>query len=260
MNSTVRPSAFSPRRLSNSSSTSCGTSTAVGSSRMIDLRAAVEHLEDLDALAVADAEVVDQPVRVDVEAVGLGELVDPVARPVTDAVQLLGAEHDVLQHGEVVGQHEVLEDHPDPGVDRVRRRAERHLSAVDLDRAVVGLLDAVQDLHQRRLAGAVLPDERVDGAASDGQVDVVVRDDAREALADAGQPDRGLRRVDSATTCRPDGLVVVDGRSLPHQSRTRSGTRDERYRVRPGPTVASVSQTDGHSLGTVILPSMICCL
>lgn len=34
MNRTVRPSFFSSRRLSKSSSTSCGTSTAVGSSRM----------------------------------------------------------------------------------------------------------------------------------------------------------------------------------------------------------------------------------
>jgi hypothetical protein len=31
----------------------------------------------------------------------------------------LAAEHDVLQHGEVVRQHEVLVDHADPGGDRV---------------------------------------------------------------------------------------------------------------------------------------------
>ncbi len=34
MKMTVRPSAFSSRRLAKSASTSCGTSTAVGSSRM----------------------------------------------------------------------------------------------------------------------------------------------------------------------------------------------------------------------------------
>jgi hypothetical protein len=34
-------------------------------------------------------------------------------------VQPLGAEHDVLEHGEVVGQHEVLEDHADARLDRV---------------------------------------------------------------------------------------------------------------------------------------------
>ena len=64
--------------------------------------------------------------------------------------------------------------------------------AVDLDRAVVGLLHAVQDLHQRRLAGAVLPDEGVHRAGADVDVDVVVGDHAGEPLADAAQPDGDL--------------------------------------------------------------------
>ncbi len=84
---------------------------------------------------------------------------------VADAVQLLGAEDDVLEDAEVVGEHEVLEDHADAGGDRVSRRRERDLLAVDLDRARVRLLHAVQDLHQRGLARAVLADDRVHGAA-----------------------------------------------------------------------------------------------
>ena len=39
-----------------------------------DAGAAVEHLEDLDPLLLADAEVGDQLVGIDVEAVALGEL------------------------------------------------------------------------------------------------------------------------------------------------------------------------------------------
>ena len=42
-----------------------------------DPGAAVEHLEDLDPLAVADAEVLDQRVGVDAEAVRVGDLDDP---------------------------------------------------------------------------------------------------------------------------------------------------------------------------------------
>ena len=38
-----------------------------------DLGAAVEHLEDLDALAGADAELLDQPVGLDAQAVGVGD-------------------------------------------------------------------------------------------------------------------------------------------------------------------------------------------
>ena len=130
-----------------------------------DLRAAVEHLEDLHPLPGADAELLDQPVRLDAEAVGVGDPQDLGAGLAADAVHLLGAEDDVLQHGQVVGQHEVLEHHADAGLDRVGRRVEGDLLAVDLDGARVGWLDAVEDLHQRRLAGAVLTDDGVDRAA-----------------------------------------------------------------------------------------------
>ena len=45
-----------------------------------DVALAIERLEDLDALADADGEVLDGGVGVDVEAVLLGELDDPLAR------------------------------------------------------------------------------------------------------------------------------------------------------------------------------------
>ncbi len=83
------------------------------------LRAAVEHLQDLHPLPLADPESLDELVRVEVEAVGARDLLDLGARLVADAVQLLGAERDVLEHGQVVGQHEVLEDHADAQLDRV---------------------------------------------------------------------------------------------------------------------------------------------
>ena len=156
------------------------------------LGAAVEDLEDLHPLALADAEPLDELVGVEAEAVGRGDLLDLGAGLVPDAVELLGAEHDVLEHGEVVGEHEVLEDHADAELDGVGGRAHRGRCAVDLDRAVVGLLHAVQDLHERRLAGAVLPHDRVHRAGPHVDVDVVVGDDAREALPDASQPDGEL--------------------------------------------------------------------
>ena len=56
----------------------------------------------------------------------------------------------------------------------------RHLDdlAVDDDLALVGVVEAVEDVHQRRLAGAVLAEQRVHLAAAEIEVDVVVRDDA----------------------------------------------------------------------------------
>lgn len=102
-------------------------------------------------------------------------------------MQLLAAENDVLQDGEVVGQHEVLVHHADAAGDGVGRAVEGDLGAVDGDGALVRLLHAVQDLHQGRLAGTVLADEGVDGALADGDADVVVGDDAGEPLGDAVQ-------------------------------------------------------------------------
>ena len=159
-----------------------------------DAGAAVEHLEDLHPLAGAHAELLDQPVGLDAEAVGVGDALDLGAGVAADSVQLLGAEDDVLEDGEVVGEHEVLEHHADAGLDRVRRGVQGDLVAVDLDRARVRRLHAVEDLHQRRLAGAVLPHDRVDGAAPDVDVDVVVGDHAGEPLADPTQADGDRRR------------------------------------------------------------------
>jgi hypothetical protein len=87
-------------------------------------------------------------------------------------VLLLRAEHDVLQHGEVVGQLEVLEHHADAARDGIRGRGEAHLLAVDADRSLIGLLHPVEDLHQRRLARTVLSDQCVHRARPDLHLDV----------------------------------------------------------------------------------------
>ena len=57
MSTIVPPSSRSCRSTFHSSCTSGGESTAVGSSRIRMRRAAVEHLQDLDALRLADREI-----------------------------------------------------------------------------------------------------------------------------------------------------------------------------------------------------------
>ena len=59
--------------------------------------------------------------------------------------------------------------------------------AVPADLAGVGLHHAVDDLHQRRLAGAVLAEHRMDLARARREADVVVGEHAGEALGDAAQ-------------------------------------------------------------------------
>lgn len=167
--------------------------------------AAVEDLEDLHPLAVGDTEVLDDGVRADAEAVRVGDLLDLRPRPVPDAVQLLGAEDDVLQDREVVGEHEVLVHHADTAVDGVARAAERDLFTIHRDGALVRLLHPVKDLHQGGLAGAVLTDEGVDGATAHRDVDVVVGHDAGESFGDAAEL-YGMR-----TAGRFDGALSLAG-------------------------------------------------
>ena len=79
---------------------------------------------------------------------------------------------------------------PMPRRDRVARRCERDLLAVEEDPAERRLLDAGDDLHQRRFAGAVLADQHVDGALADLEIGALDRDgagiDLRDVLELAG--------------------------------------------------------------------------
>ncbi len=66
---TALPSAFMLRMTLNSFSVSCGVRTAVGLVQNQDIRATVEHLDDLQRLLLADAHLVDLLVKVEVELI-----------------------------------------------------------------------------------------------------------------------------------------------------------------------------------------------
>src|SRR6185436_18641495 len=70
----------------------------------------------------------------------------------------------------------------DPGAPRVTRRAEMDQLAVEPDLAFVRLQRARQRLDQRRLAGAVVADDREDLAGVELEVGAVQRDDLAVAL------------------------------------------------------------------------------
>ena len=91
-------------------------------------------------------------------------------------------------------------DHADAGRDRILGAVDLALLAVDPDDPPIGLVEAVEDVHQRRLAGAVLADDAVDRAGGDPQIDAPVGVDRPEALVDADQLDR---RRPLAAAARP---------------------------------------------------------
>ena len=160
-----------------------------------DARVAIERLEDLDALLLADRQSRHLGVGIDVEAERGGQLADPATclRPVkkSDSTHGLVAEDDVLRDSQHRNEHEVLMDHADPACDRIRWAGDLRRLAIQQDLTLVGHGQAVQDVHQSGLAGAVLAKQRVDLAGPDIKVDVVVGNHARVALRDPAHLERG---------------------------------------------------------------------
>ena len=169
-----------------------------------EVRAPVERLQDLHALALAHAEILDPRVQVDLEVVLAAEPLQlgPTARQSRlEPEAPLDAEDDVLQHGEGLHQHEVLVHHADPRRERALRAPDACCPAAHQDLPPVGTVVAVEDAHEGRLAGAVLADDAVDRAGPDRQADVLVGVDLAEPLVDAAElDDRGRRHRAAAVT------------------------------------------------------------
>ena len=83
--------------------------------------------------------------------------------------------------------------------------------AVDEDLTRVRAGQPVQDVHQGRLAGAVLAEQRVDLTRPDVQVDRIVGDDARIAFGDAPHLERGGANLRGLRRHRCLGCVHHDG-------------------------------------------------
>ena len=162
-----------------------------------DPGAAVEHLQDLDPLLLTYGQLPDPGAWIHLQAEPLRELpdlrlgrtfVEQEARPIQTQEHVLG---DGLRRHE----REVLMDHPQPGRDRVARRAEGHRLAVHEDLAAVRPIQPGQHVHQGALAGAVLAQEGVDLAGAQVEIDVVVREHARKLFDDAAGLDGQRRRL-----------------------------------------------------------------
>ena len=156
-----------------------------------DVGPAVERLQDLDALLLADCDVFDLRVRIDSEPEPAGDVAHPAVgrRVIEEDACFPGfrGEDDVLSHRHDRNEHEVLMHHPDPCANGVTRRVERDRRPVEDDLARVRPVQAVEDVHQRRLARPVLAEERMHLAATEVEVDRVVGHDARKPLGDTSQ-------------------------------------------------------------------------
>ena len=116
----------------------------------------------------------------------------PAAVEAPEPPDRLLAEHDVIERREGAGQSKVLLDHSRRPT---KRGAARRLS-VDEHRAVVRGDEAGRDLQQGRLAGAVLPDDRVEPSRVERQRHVIDGEHGAEALARSvdGEPGQSSPR------------------------------------------------------------------
>ena len=153
-----------------------------------------ERLGDLEEVTAGDAErrdaVVEMPLEVHVVEQRAHRL-----RHVGIAVsQILDWDRhpDVLGDGHVGQERRMLVDHRDPEALRERRREAVDGRAVEDDRAGVGRRRAGGDVHQRRLAGAVLTEQGMHLAREDVERDVHERRDAVVVLGDTEHRKRRL--------------------------------------------------------------------
>ena len=184
-----------------------------------------ERLDDLDPLLDADRQVLDHRVRVDRQAVPLGDLERPRARARRRSRKPSGPPRvcsaPSMMFSATVKTGTSMKcwcTMPMPARDGVARALDLHRLAVDQDLALVGLEQPVEDVHQGRLARAVLAEQGVDLAGLDGQVDVVVGDQVAEALGDAAQFE-SQRNLLSSDVGADAGDVTIGRRS--HDRRPR---------------------------------------
>ena len=146
------------------------------------------------------------------------ELTDPRlggAHVDQDAVpHRLRGEDDVLRHRHHRDEHEVLVDHAHARVDRGARRPELDGLALDQDLALVGVVEPVEDVHEGRLARAVLAEQGVHLPLAEVEAHVVVRDDPREPLRDVPHlEDLGVLGHCARSYAVPDSNPTTNGSS-----------------------------------------------
>ena len=149
---------------------------------------AVERLEDLDALLLADGDVADERApdrpRARTGPTALGPAPRPLSR--SGGGRSCGSTPRTMFSATVITGMSMKCWCTIPIPDRIASRADENETGLpfSLNLSSVGPVEPVEDVHQRRLAGAVLAEQRVHFAATDVEGDLVVGDDARELLAD----------------------------------------------------------------------------
>jgi len=158
-------------------------------------RTSAESARDLHELELGHREAHGQRVWIDLhpdvlkQAARLAVHGAPVDAQAAHA-RGLDAHEQVLGDVEVREELGVLVHRRDARGPGLHGRAERDRRTIKADGAAIGALEARDDLDERRLAGAVLAEERMDGSGAHAQVGLGQCLDGLEALAQADDPRR----------------------------------------------------------------------
>ena len=156
-----------------------------------------ERAGDLDELLLGDGKVAHLRHRIALEpdALGDGLRLFSQASPAYEQPRARFAPNEhVLGDRHVGGEGELLVDRDDAGALGVVGRRKNDRLAEQLDFARIRALGAGQNLEQRRLASAILAQERMDLRRSHFEMDVLQRKHAGKALADASHFEDGPAR------------------------------------------------------------------
>ena len=153
-----------------------------------------ERASDLDELLLGDGKIAHlcHWIALEPDALGYRLRLLSHAPPAYEQLRAgLAANEHVLGDRHVRGEGELLVDRDDSSALGVVGRRKSDRLTEQLDFARIGALRAGQNLEQRRLASAVLAQERMDLRRSDFEMNVLERTHAGKALADAGHLEDG---------------------------------------------------------------------
>ena len=155
------------------------------------LGVARQRLYNFDSLLHTNRQVLNLGVWVNIETKAVRDFTHKFAcLSQIDTASKAGwlvTEHHVFGNGENWDQHKVLVHHADAGSHRIARASEFLLDTVKQNAALVGLIKAIEHVHQSRFAGTVFTKQRVNLARFNNQTDFVVGNKRTKSLGDATQ-------------------------------------------------------------------------
>ena len=156
-----------------------------------------EGARDLHHLLLRDTQATDRRRGADAHAELVQERLHRAVHlaALQERAAALAAEPDVLGDRQLRHQREFLVDDAQPTQPDSEGLPDRKRLAVEQDAAAIGRHGATEHLDERRFAGAVFPDERVDFAGRELELDLVERTDTAVDLGQArGTEERSARR------------------------------------------------------------------